>query len=160
MQFKKIIESDSNQIRRNTNRPKGWCKVIDRLNNAKKNGYGIIGDWINPNSKIHNGKVYLDASPISKNSNKMRYTVFTVINGEYKELAHTDKQTKWARELWDDIADALKSSNGIMPSYIYSLLKADGIDDESIYKFAKAFEQSIFKRELILECIDKVGDSK
>ena len=142
MILKNIIESSDNNIRRNRSKPKGWAKTVDTLNEKQKNGYGVVGDWVNPKTEIKDGQVYLDCSPIEKDSNKMRYTIFSVINGEYKEYGSTTKQQGWAKELWDIMKEALKE-NELPFSYLYTVLLKEEPNKERLYFFAKALTKSI-----------------
>ena len=144
MILKDLIDSDDNQIRRNSSKPKGWAKSIETLNARQKNGYGLIGDWVNKNTQLHEGQVYLDASPISSESNKIRYSVFTIKNQKLNIIAQTEKQQGWAKEIWDDVEFAL-AENGLNPAYIYSILKDNGIGDEDIISFCKAFNEDANK---------------
>lgn len=155
MILKDIINSNDNNIRRNRSKPKGWAKTVNTLNEKQKNGYGVIGDWVNPKTEIKDGQVYLDCSPIEKDSNKMRYSIFSIINGEYKEYGSTTKQQGWAKELWDTMKEALKE-NELPFSYLYTVLLKEEPNKERLFFFSKALSKSIIQQKNIDEFEEEV----
>ena len=111
----------------------GWTKSVTGLDETKKNGYSILGDFQNNNANdIYNiGGLYLDCDIHgSKKSPKKYYVLFTVLSdGTIVTIDTAADGVDWALNLRPAIKKFLNGTKTINPF--------DGFSDEEILAEAK-----------------------
>lgn len=96
---------------------KGWMKTIVSLDKTKKNGYSLIGEFVNAGVRKndYNAGLYLNCN---KGEDGIVYQLIKVTDDEDIELLQTleNPGRGWAVELWEKIDEHL-DYDALKPSY-------------------------------------------
>ena len=126
---------------RATRGKKGWAKEVIDLNNSQKNGYGVIGDWIelgDCETELKEGHLYLDCSSVwneDENQNIFKYHLFTVENDTVKVIKVSKAQRGWAKTLWNDMATFLANREVKSLQQLLNIVLEQETNKEQLMRF-------------------------
>lgn len=113
----------------------GWMKSITEIDRTKKNGYSLVGDFVEKEGlSLYDPGVYLLCDVQGSRKHHRKNYVVVAFDGEKvgKVAELEDGGRDWALQLWDDIEKALAKFNEIDPKQeaidkIKSLMTEHGI---------------------------------
>lgn len=123
----------------------GWMKTVVNLNKAKKNGYSLVGDFVNAGIKKGDYDVglYLNCN---KFDNHVVYQLVKLHEDGGIELLQelVDPGRGWAVELWEKIDENL-DDNVVRPTYPDSFLNYEHLKAYLLYAGYAELPKSTFE---------------
>ena len=115
----------------------GWAKHIKNINSHKKNGNGLIGEWItlteSKKTRLYEDELYIDCTRSFTNWKEDIYHLFTIRDGKVCLLTKGHS----IKEIWNDIEQFISKKEKTSLHTLFSCVTDFTEDREVLREFAQ-----------------------